>query len=172
MINDKNKTNTDLEHKDYWRTDPNIVDQLIGHYNVYDFIIDVAAKDDSSAIPQAVDFLDEDFNSLSREWSFKGCSVAWLNPPFSQKEEFIKMAIGQSEYHRKRVFGVLPCDPSTKFFKYLVDHCEEVTLLNKRVAYINHKGDLIKGANFNSLAFLINPYHRGKANIKLLEIKQ
>ena len=172
MINDKNKTNTDLEHKDYWKTDPNIVSQLEQHYQLLFPVIDVAAKDIRSAIPYSSAFLNEEFDSLNNDWDFKGCQIAWLNPPFSKKELFIKQAVRQSILHQKRVFGVLPCDPSTKFFRYLVDHCEEVTLLNKRAAYINHKGDLIKGANFNSLAFLINPYHRGQANITLLDIKQ
>lgn len=173
MINDKNKTNTKPSQKDYWRTDPSVVDQLMDYWNIApDYLICDAAA--TTPIPQARTFQDENYDSINYDWDLN-YNYFWLNPPFSQKEIFYRVAWSQSmRIEPFFCFGLLPLDTSTKFFKFVSQTATEIALINKRIGYLNENGELIKGANFNSFAFLISNAPRSSINAKisLIDIKQ
>lgn len=87
---------------------------------------------------------------LLEDWSSKN-NVVYVNPPYSKPLEWIKKAILES---RKGVNVVLllRCDPSTKWYRLLIENKAHIAYFNERVKF---KGYENKSSNFATmLAFL------------------
>lgn len=110
-----NKSQTDKQNKDYWRTSPELINDALNLLGVKGFDTDVCCSIESVKINIAFAYISETQNALNHEWfTLQDGSPSFCNPPFSQKWKFFNKAIEQSKKWGKQVLMVLPYTPATK----------------------------------------------------------
>ena len=121
-----NKSQTDKQNKDYWRTSPELINDAQMLLKIRWFSVDVCAKDRDTSIGLSTAYIDENINALSPlvDWN-KHCLVKseeyhckylpmFCNPPFSEKWQFFSKAIEQSRRHHLSILMVFPYTHATK----------------------------------------------------------
>lgn len=74
-----------------------------------------------------------EFDALSAEWP----DGAYCNPPWSRKAPFVYKAIEEAK-KGKRVALLLPLDPTTKWFKALLEANATIIILTRRMAHARY----------------------------------
>lgn len=161
---DKSKIYTNS--KDEWYTPKLIIDYVnsLGNKITYD-----PATTKEQAIRLDInEYSDKKDDGLSKI-SWQG-HVVWLNPPFSNKEEWIAKARLEVQKGNCKVFILLPVALETKVMhKYILGNCI-IHIPNGRIAFINEKGNGGKSPAFTSAIFEIT---REPSNTyKLFDIKK
>ena len=91
--------------------------------------------------------------------------VVWCNPPFSQKELFLKRAKEQSEKHNLTVCCMIPFEPCTKWWREFVsDKATFVYVPSGRYCFVDDEAKKeVKGVNFCSCFVVFTPLYAKEA---------
>lgn len=121
-----NKSQTDKQNKDYWRTSPELISDALKLLKIRRFSVDVCAKDRDTSINFSSAYIDENINALSpavnwyehhivkNKFLYSRSLPMFCNPPFSQKWQFFSKAIEQSRNYNLSILMVLPYTHATK----------------------------------------------------------
>lgn len=134
-------------NNDYWATPVNLTVGIINYLlrvgeinwtQYYD--LDCCANIFNSKVPN--NFISERENALQVDWNGER---VWCNPPYSRGnvEQFVNKAIEQTQKSKKDVIMLINVDPSTKYFKTIVENAKAIVyVVGKRIKFINpHNGD-------------------------------
>ena len=140
--------------RDSWATPPEFYDWVIEYYCGGILrespSLDVCASETNS---KCEDWIDVNTNSLIINWEpWNG--IAWMNPPYSNIQPWVEKACKEAEERNVTTLALLPCDPSTKWWRYCDEskYCREIVLLNRRVQFVPPKG-IKKSSNPKASAF-------------------
>lgn len=125
--------------KDEWRTPTSLVVALRRALKL-DFTLDPCADPDHGLrLAGLTDFYSKESDGLTQSW---GSRVAFVNPPFSQKERWIEKAIFEAK--RGATVGlVLEAMTDSALFQKVIVPNASVYLLSPRVRFIDPQcGDL------------------------------
>ena len=126
-----NKAKIYKNSKDEWYTPKYIVDyfaEICGGFDLDPATTKLQAKE--LDIPM---YCDKDCDGLSKDWY----GNVWLNPPFSNKSDWIKKAREEVDKGNCRVFLLLPSALETKaFHKYILGR-SKMYIPNKRIKFID-----------------------------------
>jgi len=88
-----------------------------------------------------------DFNGLEIDWE----SPAYVNPPYSEPEKWVRKAIKEQE-KGVDVVMLLKADPSTNWYRKLLENGASIAFFNDRLRFIDPKdGNPKSGARFPSM---------------------
>ena len=90
------------------------------------------------------------FNGLSIEWR----NPTYCNPPYSNPEPWIRKALGESK-KGINVVMLLRVDPSTKWYRLLIENDVYIAFFNRRIKFKGARGS----PNFASMLVFI-PAHQ------------
>jgi phage N-6-adenine-methyltransferase len=154
IISDYGGSNTPPEHRDSWRTPPEVFEPFNAEYR---FVGDVAA---SSLNALHSRYLTEEQNALDTNWlEYFGSGTVWCNPPYSDISPWVEKANNEVTNGVGTVM-LLPADTSVGWFKMARTACTEVRfIVGGRLAFINAAtGKPVSGNNKGSLLIIWNPY--------------
>jgi len=118
--------------KDDWETPNNLFsyfDTICGGFH-----IDAAAHKFNA---KCANFFSEELSALDRDWDVFGYDTnVWLNPPYSQNNEFIQKAYEQSS-KVNAVYCLLPVRTCTHWWHKYVMKADTVFLIRGRVKFVN-----------------------------------
>ena len=129
------KTETPASKKDFWNTSDLAINDAKALCGVKYFALDACAK--SFMESKGADFIRPEKDALKIEWGYAFADAnraVWCNPPFSQKESFLKRAKEQSEKHNLTVCRMIPFEPCTKWWREFVS--DKATFFMCRMAVI------------------------------------
>lgn len=111
-----NKSKTDKNLKDLWRTPPDLINDALTLLNIPGFDTDVCCSDERTMIEKAETWISEREDALNTNlWFLSGPSyTSFCNPPISKKWIFFQKAVEQVNKWRKQVLMVMPYTPYTK----------------------------------------------------------
>lgn len=95
---------------------------------------------------------EECFNGLLIDWS----SPSYVNPPYSKLEVWVNKAIEQQQ-KGVNIVMLLRVDPSTKWYKKLVEAKAHFAYFNERLYFSGTKGN--KRPNFASMLVFLEGKH-------------
>ena len=145
-INVKNryKKNKDApSNRDNWETPQALFDKLD---EILDFDIDVCATVESSKCRNC---FTPDIDGLSQPWTMSHITRAFCNPPFSQKDKWVRKAVQEAK-NNVTTCMILPVGVNTKLWQELVfpnTYC--ILFPKKRINYVVD-GKEVKGCNFET----------------------
>lgn len=147
------QSNTPDSKKDNWNTPWHAVKDAEALLGVR-FALDACACDKATA--KAKRFISPEQDSLKTEWD---TGPVWCNPPFSQKQAFLKRARRQSREHGVIVCMMLPYEPCTKWWREYVSGCASVVYVpDGRYNYCDPATKAeITGVNFASCFVVFTP---------------
>ena len=160
------KTETPVNKKDFWNTSDLAINDAMALCGVKQFDIDACATSGKEA--KGIIFISPEDNALEVEWG-KHIGVqlktVWCNPPFSQKELFLKRAKEQSEKHNLTVCCMIPFEPCTKWWREFVsDKATFVYVPDGRYCFVDDETKKeVKGVNFCSCFVVFTPMHTKEA---------
>ena len=132
------KSNTPILERDSWQT-PDWLYRWLND-NFY-FEVDLAASDTNAKCKK---YYTIEQDSLSQNWSPYYHAVGFCNPPYSNIKPWLQKAVESAEkYHFQSVF-VLPSLNGASWQQYALE-ASELLFINGRVAFVNSKGEQIKG---------------------------
>lgn len=154
------KTETPVSKKDFWNTSDLALNDAMALCGVNQFDLDACATSENES--KGLEFIDQKMCALSSEWlSTFGCFVktVWCNPPFSQKELFLKRAKEQSAKHNLIVCCMIPFEPCTKWWReYVSDKATFVYVPDGRYNFVDDETKQeVKGVNFCSCFVVFTP---------------
>ncbi|MFQ0995718.1 DNA N-6-adenine-methyltransferase [Gilliamella sp. BG2] len=167
-----NKSQTEKQNKDYWRTSELLINDALTLLNIKGFDIDVCCSSEDVQIEKSDWCLTEDYDALSDiDWfsdsysnsSFPPFTTSFCNPPFSRKWEFFQKAIEQVNKFSKQVLMVLPYTPATRAWSDNV-HGQNCIIYvpDGRYQYLLPSGEKsINNCNFDTCLILIVPFKCG-----------
>ena len=160
------KSETQISKKDIWNTSDIAINDALALCGIDSFDMDACAT--SEAESKGFNFISPEDDALIEEWSgYVGSGVrsVWCNPPFSQKELFLKRAKEQSEKHNLTVCCMIPFEPCTKWWGELVrDKATFVYVPSGRYNFIDDETKKeVKGVNFCSCFVVFTPLHTKEA---------
>jgi hypothetical protein len=164
-----NKSQTEKQNKDYWRTSELLINDALKLLNIKSFGIDVCchfepAINDINIIKHAETYIDEEENSLdSYSWFHGSNPTAFCNPPFSRKWEFFQKAVEQVNKWSEQVLMVFPYTPATKAWSDNV-HGQNCIIYvpDGRYQYLLPNGEKsVNNCNFDTCLILIVPFKCG-----------
>lgn len=151
---------------DEWET-PNDLYQDLNE--AFDFKIDLAANSTNTKCKSFLgkgseiceDSLKYDWNKIPELFPDKDEVFCWLNPPYSTKlqDAFIKKCCELSN-NKVIVCALIPVRTSTKRWKKLAEHTNDIFFLKNRLKFISQ--DKIKktaGATFSSALIFFNSHY-------------
>src|SRR3972149_10675113 len=125
--------------KNEWRT-PIKVFEAISEYFEIDFSLDPCAKPDNHLmLPKFYTKFD---NGLRYEWMNEG---VYINPPFDNKETWIRKAISESKHHGSICVMLLPNFTDTDVFHSLIVPYSSIVFCEGRIRFIGAKGSPREG---------------------------
>jgi phage N-6-adenine-methyltransferase len=141
-----NKTSTPEDIKDLWQTPKSLFNALDREFS---FCIDVCSSDDNSLC--ILNFTEKN-SCLDHEWDWvrnyeREAISAYMNPPYSKTQEFLKRAELQAKKHNITVVALVNANTDTKWFAEAVETANEIRLITGRVGFIRADG---KKANGNT----------------------
>lgn len=147
----KQKNSKD-SYSDIWLTPLNLFNELNKEFN---FDLDAATEPNNPL--DTPNFFTKQDNSLTKEWN----GNVFLNPPYSNIDQWVEKAFNEYERDRDRVIVMLiPSRTDTKYFHKLIAPYAEVRFIKGRLKF-SEKGS----APFPSMVVIF-----GKApNIKTIE---
>jgi len=160
------KTETPVNKKDFWNTSELALCDAMALCGVKQFDLDACAK--SSVEANGIGFISQEDDALITEWNCHFgpvIKVVWCNPPFSQKELFLKRAKEQSEKHNLTVCCMIPFEPCTKWWREFVsDKATFVYVPSGRYNFIDDETKKeVKGVNFCSCFVVFTPLYTKEA---------
>ena len=161
------KSETPVNKKDFWNTSDLALSDAMALCGVKQFDLDACATSEFES--KGFEFIDPDMCSLSTEWNspiwYKIIKNVWCNPPFSQKELFLKRAKEQSAKHNLTVCCMIPFEPCTKWWREFVsDKATFVYVPSGRYNFIDDETKKeVKGVNFCSCFVVFTPLHTKEA---------
>ena len=137
------KSNTEAEHKDSWRTPPEIFNALNAEFK---FKLDAAASEENSLCEQ---FISAEQDTLKTPWrDYLKNGYVWLNPPYSNPMPFVKKAATENIMNFVGCVRLLPADTSVGWFKEAIKTASEVRLITGgRIKFISAADDKPKSGN-------------------------
>jgi phage N-6-adenine-methyltransferase len=133
------KSSTPDNLKDLWRTPRYLFGALDNEFN-FDF--DVCASEENKLCKY---FFTEQRSALTNSWAVLGCIAYFMNPPYSQTQEFLQRASQQAKEHNLTVVALVNANTDTKWFADAVDSANEVRLITGRVGFVNETGNKTNG---------------------------
>lgn len=167
-ISDYGGSNTPPEHRDSWRTPPEIFAAVNAEFN---FAGDAAA---SAANALHHRYLTEQQNALQVSWADHfGSGFVWCNPPYSDITPWVEKASAECQNGVGTVM-LVPADTSVGWFKAARPECTEVRfIIGGRLAFINAAtGKPVSGNSKGSILIIWNPYHPGAGHTGYVERDQ
>ncbi len=132
-----NKTNTPKSEKDSWQTPKDIFKALSREF---DFRIDVCASKENALCEH---FFTEEDSALENSWSSVG--GFFINPPYSQTQEFLREAALQAEEFNLTGVALVNANTDTKWFADAFKSANEIRLISGRVAFVKPDGKKASG---------------------------
>ena len=164
-----NKSQTEKQNKDYWRTSELLINDALKLLNIKSFGTDVCCRfepaiNDINIIKHAETYIDEEEDSLDAySWFRSSYPIAFCNPPFSRKWEFFQKAVEQVNKWSQQVLMVLPHTPATKAWSDNV-HGQNCIIYvpDGRYQYLLPSGEKsVNNCNFDTCLILIVPFKCG-----------
>lgn len=165
-MSDYTGSKTPLEHRDYWRTPPEIFAALNAEFC---FQVDAAASAENALCRR---FITEEENTLITRWadmiSLPG--YAWLNPPYSDITPFVRKVAAESAQQVGTVM-LVPADTSVGWFSEAIATASEVRFITAgRLSFINAAtGKPVNGNNKGSMLIIWHPYPRTHCQFTTVE---
>ena len=160
------KMETPASKKDFWNTSDLALNDAKALCGVKYFSLDACATSINES--KGVDFISPEKDSLKTEWGYAFADAnrtVWCNPPFSQKELFLKRAKEQSAKHNLTVCCMIPFEPCTKWWRECVsDKATFVYVPDGRYNFVDDETKQeVKGVNFCSCFVVFTPLHTKEA---------
>ena len=168
-----NKSQTDKQSKDYWRTPQELIDDALKLIGAKGFDVDVCCSNEDTKIPKSYWCLLENQDALGddMDWfsdNYPECSgpifaTSFCNPPFSKKWEFFKKAVKQVEKWGKSILMVFPYTPVTTAWVKNVHRQDCIIYVpDGRYQYLLPDGNKpVNSCNFETCLILIVPFKCG-----------
>lgn len=154
-IADYGGSTTPPEHRDSWRTPPEVFAAINAEFR---FVGDVAASATNALHSR---YLTEQQNALQVDWlEHFGPGYVWCNPPYSNIMPWVEKAIEECANGIGTVM-LVPADASVGWFKAAQRECTEVRFITGgRLAFINGAtGKPISGNPKGSIFIIWNPHY-------------
>lgn len=174
-----NGSNTIINQKDIWETDPAVVRALECELG-FRFDVDVCGtpfnrkapwvitKDPRFFFDWSIPGLRCSWDAFATEWHKVG-RYGWMNAPFSQKEKFIAMA----EHFARRgmtVVGPLPVAMSATWYRDMEQGADRILVPDGRINYVHPMtGKIMKGVNFETVIAVWRP--RKSVTVERISLK-
>lgn len=160
------KSETPVNKKDFWNTSDLAISDALALCGISDFDLDACAT--SIYESKAEQFITPEIDALNHEWDcvFSGeIKSVWCNPPFSQKELFLKRSKEQSAKHNLTVCCMIPFEPCTKWWReYVSDKATFVYVPSGRYCFVDDETKMeVKGVNFCSCFVVFTPLYTKEA---------
>lgn len=165
LANDFGGSTTPPEHRDSWRTPPEIFAAVNAEFR---FVGDVAASNFNTLHHH---YLTERENALSINWrEYFGEGFVWCNPPYSDPMPWVKKAMEECANGIGTVM-LVPADASVGWFKAARQSCTEIRfVIGGRLAFINAvTGKPVSGNNKGSILIIWNPHNPGAGHTGYVE---
>lgn len=117
------------EERDDWATPRSLISRLEAEFGRFD--LDVCASLKNRVCEK---FFDKDQNGLEQDWQG---SLVWVNPPYSQKNEFIEKAHREAQKGTKIII-LFPAFTETKWFSDLKAKSDWLLFLTGRLVFNEH----------------------------------
>ncbi|EEU0766365.1 phage N-6-adenine-methyltransferase [Escherichia coli] len=152
-------SNTPAEHRDSWRTPPEIFAALNAEFV---FQLDAAASEKNRLCRL---FISQEQNTLTTSWPEAmgyASGYVWLNPPYSNISPFVKKAATENKFSSVGCVMLLPADTSVEWFHEAIQTASEVRFITAgRLAFINPLTEKpVSGNNKGSMLIIWHPYPR------------
>lgn len=162
------KSNTAPEHKDAWRTPPEIFLALNAEFS---FVLDAAASPDNKLCAR---YITEQQNTLKTEWADAMPNLpgyAWLNPPYSNVGPFVAKAAVENSRHNIGCVMLLNADTSVGWFRDAIATAHEVRFITGgRLAFLNAgTGKPVSGNNKGQMLIIWHPWPRTHLEMKTID---
>lgn len=162
------RSNTPAEHKDAWRTPPEIFRALNAEFC---FVLDAAASNANSLCDH---FITEVQNTLETRWNEVMPDIpgyAWLNPPYSNVGPFVKKAAAENAAHGTGVVMLLNADTSVGWFRDAISTAHEVRFITGgRLAFLSAEtGKPVSGNNKGQMLIIWHPWPRTHCEMKSID---
>jgi len=160
-------TNTKASVRDLWETPAWLVKQVSKILNVQ-FVLDPCCTEKNK---KAGCFFTPEVNGLAMDWAadldcwmdggrFISSPAAFVNPPFSQLDEWIQKVIEESQ-KGLTIALVHPDTPDTAWYQKIEDNCLLQLVPTSRVNFVDPETGLEKsGVNFPSCISVFNGFPR------------
>ena len=153
------RSNTPAEHKDSWRTPPELFSALNAEFS---FILDAAASATNALCRH---FITEEQNTLETPWDSVIPDIpgyAWLNPPYSNVTPFVQKAAAENAEHFIGCVMLLNADTSVGWFREAISTAHEVRFITGgRLAFISAEtGKTVSGNNKGQMLIIWRPWPR------------
>lgn len=160
------KSETPVNKKDFWNTSDLAINDALALLGISNFDVDACSTSEKES--KAKNFISPDEDAISSEWNcgvLSGVKSVWCNPPFSQKELFLKRAKEQSEKHNLTVCCMIPFEPCTKWWREFVsDKATFVYVPSGRYCFVDDETKIeVKGVNFCSCFVVFTPLYTKEA---------
>lgn len=165
-MSDFTGSKTPPEHRDYWRTPPEIFAALNAEFC---FQIDAAASSENALCRR---FITEERDALATSWAemISVPGYAWINPPYSDIAPFVRKAAEESEQQVGTVM-LVPADTSVGWFSEALSTASEVRFITAgRLSFINAvTGKPVNGNNKGSMLIIWHPWPRTHCQLTTVE---
>lgn len=164
-MSDYTGSKTPPEHRDYWRTPPEIFAALNAEFC---FQIDAAASAENTLCRR---FITEAQDTLVTNWAemISVPGYVWLNPPYSDISPFVLKAATESERQVGTVM-LVPADTSVGWFIQAIETASEVRFITGgRLAFINANGKPVSGNPKGSMLIIWHPWPRTHCQFTTVE---
>ena len=155
------KSKTQISKKDFWNTSDLAINDALAVCGVKYFSLDACAT--SIMESKGADFIAPEKDAFKIEWGYAFADAnrtVWCNPPFSQKELFLRRAKEQSAKHNLTVCCMIPFEPCTKWWREFVsDKATFVYVPDGRYCFVDETKQEVKGVNFCSCFVVFTPLH-------------
>lgn len=154
VVNDYGGSNTPPEHRDSWRTPPELFAGINAEFR---FSGDAAASADN-ALHHC--YLTEKQDALKADWiKHFGGGFVWCNPPYSSITPWVEKA-NQECINGIGTVMLVPSDTSVGWFNLARQACTEVRFITGgRLSFIRaDTGKPVNGNNKGSMLIIWNPY--------------
>lgn len=133
------------EERDDWATPRSLISRLETEFGKFD--LDVCASHKNKVCEN---FFDKATNALEQDWHG---SMIWVNPPYSQKNEFIEKAHREAQTGKKIVM-LMPAFTETNWFRELKSKSQWLLFLNGRLVF--NEQEQKETAKFSSVLAFFN----------------
>lgn len=151
------KSNTKKNIKDLWNTTEEAVLDARDLVKKT-FVLDACSSTGAQKVPQ---YITPEQDTFKTDWGqyVKPGDAVWMNPPFSLKQSFLKLAREKSDKHTIDVCVMVPLVMASKWWMECVyGHATKVFIPDTRYHYINHETKKpMKEVPFASCFVLFSP---------------
>ena len=146
---------------DYYTTPTNLtkgIVKFLEHYNEIDwgdqyYDLDACANAHNTKVPD--NYITETENALFVDWN--GQRV-WCNPPYSRGnvDNFVVKAVEQCGKNKKDIIMLLNVDPSTKYFKRILENAKAIVYVTSgRIKFVKTQDNELKSSPLKPSMFIL-----------------